>query len=90
MLGISRGKAKHTSPRVGWCLIVTILSKLKTDASPVIFFFFLSLELWGSMTVRLMNQKYLYQSWIVVLTMVKNLMPPPLLRSMEVVGSCLN
>lgn len=49
MLGISEGKAKQTSPRVDLGLIVTILTKLKTDTFHGIFF--LSLELWETITV---------------------------------------
>lgn len=50
MLGISGGKAKQTSPRVDLGLIVTILTKLKTDTFHGVFFF-LSLELWETITV---------------------------------------
>lgn len=91
MLGISGGKAKQTSPRVDLGLIVTILTKLKTDTfhgSWVFFFFFESGTLgdyYCDVQIKNINNSpaVLFQPWTDNPCRL-------LLRNTEVVGSSLN
>lgn len=87
MLGISGGKAKQTSPRVDLGLIVTILTKLKTDTFHGVFFFESGTlgDYYCDVQIKNINSSpaVLFQPWTDNPCCL-------LLRNTEVVGSSLN